>query len=167
MKHLTDNEIQSCLHESQTEAHARLRRHIARCPQCRNQLLFYQQLGAVVTPALSEDAPKDFEAMVLERLRVIRRHRRVIDLVAVGVGFAGLTLITLISVLSPQLSDVFAAYLTGAWESVGTAVGNLAPDSAAVLIFAIVVFAVFAGLDRLTLGRLKPAVTGNRISRKK
>ena len=151
MRHLTDNEIQSFLNGCRAEERARLERHISKCPDCRKHLLAYRRLGAAVSSSLSQDTPEGFETAVLKRLRAARRIKRIADLVTTVVACTGLALIALMVTLSPQLSQAFSEYLTEAERLFGPGISEtvITPDTASVLVFAIVLLVLFALVDRL------------------
>ncbi|UCD29874.1 MAG: hypothetical protein JSV03_05185 [Planctomycetota bacterium] len=151
MRHLTDNEIQSFLNGCRAEERTRLERHISKCPDCRKHLRLYRRLGDAISSSLSDDTPEGFETAVLDRLRAVRRIKRIADLVTTVVACTGFALIALVVILSPQLSQVFSEYLTQAERLFGPVIRDMAvtSDSADVLAFAIVLFVLFALLDRL------------------
>jgi anti-sigma factor RsiW len=159
-KHLTDNEIQSCLHSLTAEERTRIEDHLNDCADCRKRLLLYKKLGDAVASASTDPIPEGFETAVMERLRGVRRLRRVTDVIVTAVALTGLILIGLIVFLTPQLRHMVAGYLMDAWQfgNEFVAVTEGSSEATAILALAGVLLILFAVIDRLAIGRLRLAI---------
>lgn len=159
MRHLTDNELQACLHELGPNERTRIQSHLDTCRECLKQLLIYQSLGDLFTRALSRHTPVDIEASVLKRLKSVRRLRRMTDVVVAAAAFVGLALVGAAVLLTPPLNEIVSGYLIDALRSdnqLAGAVGKM-PEVSAVLLFAVILFVLFAMIDHLAVKRLSPA----------
>ncbi len=156
MKHLTDNEIQSCLHSLTSDERVRIEGHLNDCSDCQKQLLLYKKLGDVVNSASSNPISDGFETAVMGRLRGARRLNRITNIIVTAIASIGFALIGVIILLTPQLRRIVAGYLMDAWqygsELTTATVGS--SDAVAVLAFGVVLFVLFAAIDRLAIGRL-------------
>lgn len=159
MKHLTDNEIQSYLQELPTEEETQIELHLSECPGCRKRLLLYKKLGEVVVSASEASVPEDFGTAVVGRLRAIRRLKRISDFVVAAIAIGGFVLVGLFIFLTPQFKYMVAENITELWYSATGSVGNTAESSGTtgILVFAAGLFVFFSIIDRLIIGKLRPA----------
>ena len=156
MKHLTDDEIQSYLHRLQPDERVRLKDHLNGCSDCRKQLLLYKKLGDVVVSASLKPIPEGFETAVMGKLRSVQRITRITDIFVFAIAFLGFILMGLIVFLTPQLKHIVTVCLMDAWyfgSEIATDVAE-SSDVIGVPLFGIILFMLFAAVDRLTVTKL-------------
>jgi uncharacterized membrane protein len=167
VNHLNDDEIQSRSIGSDTASDTRVERHLAECDQCQRSLRVYEELDRIIESSLGEETPAGFEAMVMDRLTAENRALRSADLRVTAAAAAVLVVIALAFFLSAGLRDTFSYYWRALWGYVGTVFGQSLPASelTVLVIFTIVVFVVFALVDRLALRNLSPETNSDAVSR--
>jgi len=156
MKHLTDHEIQSYLHGPTSDERVHIEDHLNVCPDCRKQLLLYKKLGDVVISASSNPIPEGFGTAVAERLRSVRRLKRITDVIVAAVAFIGFVLTGAIVFLTPPLNQIASGYLMDVWQY-GRGLFSAAEgpsEAATVLAFGLILLILFAAIDRLVIERL-------------
>jgi hypothetical protein len=153
MKHLTDDEIQSYLQSGRLDRQRGVKNHLRICPDCQQQLLLYDKLGDIVISMDSEPIPNCFEKAVMKRLECTQRQRRITDLIVAAVALIGILTVGTAILLTPQLRQVVAGYLTDAWHGTIklTPGSGVITESLAVPFFGVLLLALFAVIDRLIM----------------
>ena len=156
MKHLTDDTIQSYLQSSRSENWLQIEDHLSDCADCRKQLLLYEKLGEMVLSTSSHPIPKSFEIAVMRRLKKTQRQKRITDVIVATVTLVGLSITSAIVLLTPQVKQIVTNYLMDAWEYgiQFTSTANGMVDALAVPLFGIILFVLFAAVDRLAVTKL-------------
>jgi len=157
MKHLTDDEIQSYLQSGRSDKWVHFEDHLSNCAGCQKQLLLYEKLGEMVLSTSSNPIPKGFEKAVMGRLKRTQRQKRITDVIVAAVALVGLFIAGSIILLTPQLKGVVTGYLVDAWEcgiQLTSAAGGMT-DALAVPLFGIILFMLFATVDRLAVTKMR------------